>query len=172
MQVTFNNTEKTAGTVEGRNFTISASGKIWVNRSKPSAAVEAAILEAKNAKPAKPAAKKAAAKPVTVKKATAGKEHKLPAKPEAATFGSFVLQQAEAAAKSTAAKPAAKVAVKAIPDEAVITVTGTNPHREGTSRHERFAKVAAANTVGAAREAGVKTKYITRYIKAGLIAVK
>lgn len=169
MQVTFNNIEKTAGTVEGRNFTISASGKIWVNRSKPSAAVEAAILEAKNAKPA---AKKAAAKPVTVKKATAGKEHKLPAKPEAATFGSFVLQQAEAAAKSTAAKPAAKVAVKAIPDEAVTTVTGTNPHREGTSRHERFAKVAAANTVGAAREAGVKTKYITRYIKAGLIAVK
>lgn len=169
MQVTFNNTEKTAGTVEGRNFTISASGKIWVNRSKPSAAVEAAILEAKNAKPA---AKKAAVKPVTVKKATAGKEHKLPAKPEAATFGSFVLQQAEAAAKSSAAKPAAKVAVKAIPDEAVITVTGTNPHREGTSRHERFAKVAAANTVGAAREAGVKTKYITRYIKAGLIAVK
>ena len=169
MQVTFNNIEKTAGTVEGRNFTISASGKIWVNRSKPSAAVEAAILEAKNAKPA---AKKAATKPVTVKKATAGKGHKLPAKPEAATFGSFVLQQAEAAAKSTAAKPAAKVAVKAIPDEAVITVTGTNPHREGTSRHERFAKVAAANTVGAAREAGVKTKHITRYIKAGLIAVK
>lgn len=160
MQVTFNNIEKTAGTVEGRNFTISASGKIWVNRSKPSAAVEAAILKAKNAEP------------ITVKKATAGKEHKLPAKPEAATFGSFIQQQAKAAAKSAAAKSAAKPAAKAIPDKAVITVTGINPHREGTNRHERFAKVAAASTVGAAREAGVKTKYITRYIKAGFITVK
>jgi hypothetical protein len=46
MNVTFNNTELTAGTVDGRNFTISAAGKIWVNRARPSKAAEADIRNA------------------------------------------------------------------------------------------------------------------------------
>ena len=59
MQVQFTNTDKTAGTVDGRAFTISATGNIWVNRSKASKAVAEAINAAK-AEAAKPAAKKAA----------------------------------------------------------------------------------------------------------------
>lgn len=176
MQVKFNNTEKTAGTVEGRNFTISASGKIWVNRSKASAAVEAAILEAKNAKPvAKAAPKKAATKPVTVKKAEAGKEHKLPAKPEAATFGSFVLQQAAAAAKNT--KPAKAEAAggraPTLADESKITLLVTeNPKREGSAAHERFQAYFTVKTVAQALAAGLTRKDLAWDIAHNHISVK
>ena len=74
MQVQFTNTDKTAGTVDGRAFTISATGNIWVNRSKASKAVAEAINAAK-AEAAKPAAKKAvkkADKPAAKKAAPAG----------------------------------------------------------------------------------------------------
>lgn len=59
MQVSFTNTELTAGTIEGRNFTISASGKIWINRARPgkaaSAAIEAALIAARTPAPVEPA---------------------------------------------------------------------------------------------------------------------
>lgn len=178
MQVQFTNTDKTAGTVDGRAFTISATGNIWVNRSKANKATEAAILEAKAAKPAaakKATAKKAATKPVTVKKAEAGKEHKLPAKPEAATFGSFVLQQAAAAAKNTKPAKAEAAGDRAPPlaDESKITLLVTeNPKREGCAAYERFNAYFTVKTVAQALEAGLTRKDLAWDIAHGHISVK
>lgn len=183
MQVQFTNTDKTAGTVDGRAFTISATGNIWVNRSKANKATEAAILEAKAAKPAaamkatamKATAMKAATKPVTVKKAEAGKEHKLPAKPEAATFGSFVLQQAAAAAKNTKPAKAEAAGGRAPPlaDESKITLLVTeNPKREGCAAYERFNAYFTVKTVAQALEAGLTRKDLAWDIAHGHISVK
>lgn len=178
MQVQFTNTDKTAGTVDGRAFTISATGNIWVNRSKANKATEAAILEAKAAKPAaakKATAKKAATKPVTVKKAEAGEEHKLPAKPEAATFGSFVLQQAAAAAKNTKPAKAEAAGGRAPPlvDESKITLLVTeNPKREGCAAYERFNAYFTVKTVAQALEAGLTRKDLAWDIAHGHISVK
>lgn len=178
MQVQFTNTDKTAGTVDGRAFTISATGNIWVNRSKANKATEAAILEAKAAKPAaakKATAKKAATKPVTVKKAEAGKEHKLPAKPEAATFGSFVLQQAAAAAKNTKPAKAEAAGGRAPPlaDESKITLLVTeNPKREGSAAHERFQAYFTVKTVAQALAAGLTRKDLAWDIAHNHISVK
>lgn len=176
MQVQFTNTDKTAGTVDGRAFTISATGNIWVNRSKANKATEAAILEAKAAKPA--AAKKATAKkadkPVTVKKAEAGKEHKLPAKPAAATFGSFMTNQLV-----TAAKPAAKKEAPAggraptLAEEAKITLlVKENPKREGCAAYERFQAYFTVKTVAEALASGLTRKDLAWDIAHGHISVK
>lgn len=176
MQVQFTNTDKTAGTVDGRAFTISAAGKIWVNRSKASKAVEAAILEAKAAKPA--AAKKATAKkadkPVTVKKAEAGKEHKLPAKPAAATFGSFMTNQLVSAAKPAAKKEApAGGRAPTLADEAKITLlVKENPKREGCAAYERFNAYFTVKTVAEALAAGLTRKDLAWDIAHGHISVK
>lgn len=176
MQVQFTNTDKTAGTVDGRAFTISAAGKIWVNRSKASKAVEAAILEAKAAKPA--AAKKATAKkadkPVTVKKAEAGKEHKLPAKPAAATFGSFFADQIGANTKPAAKKEApAGGRAPTLADEAKITLlVKENPKREGCAAYERFNAYFTVKTVAEALAAGLTRKDLAWDIAHGHISVK
>lgn len=180
MQVQFTNTDKTAGTVDGRAFTISAAGKIWVNRSKASKAVEAAILEAKAAKPAaakKATAKKATAKkadkPVTVKKAEAGKEHKLPAKP-AATFGSFFADQIGANTKPAAKKEApAGGRAPTLADDAKITLlVKENPKREGCAAYERFNAYFTVKTVAQALAAGLTRKDLAWDIAHGHIAVK
>ncbi len=176
MQVQFTNTDKTAGTVDGRAFTISATGNIWVNRSKANKATEAAILEAKAAKPA--AAKKATAKkadkPVTVKKAEAGKEHKLPAKPAAATFGSFMTNQLVAAAKPAAKKEApAGGRAPTLADEAKITLlVKENPKREGCAAYERFNAYFTVKTVAEALAAGLTRKDLAWDIAHGHISVK
>ena len=176
MQVQFTNTDKTAGTVDGRAFTISATGNIWVNRSKANKATEAAILEAKAAKPA--AAKKATAKkadkPVTVKKAEAGKEHKLPAKPAAATFGSFMTNQLVSAAKPAAKKEApAGGRAPTLADEAKITLlVKENPKREGCAAYERFNAYFTVKTVAEALAAGLTRKDLAWDIAHGHISVK
>ena len=172
MQVQFANTDKTAGTVDGRAFTISAAGKIWVNRSKASKAVEAAILEAKAAKPA--AAKKAD-KPVTVKKAEAGKEHKLPTKP-AATFGSFFADQIGANSNKPAAKkgeaPAGGRAPTLADDAKITLLVKENPKREGCAAYERFNAYFTVKTVAQALEAGLTRKDLAWDIAHGHISVK
>ena len=162
MQVQFTNTDKTAG-------------KIWVNRSKASKAVEAAILEAKAAKPAaaKKATVKKADKPVTVKKAEAGKEHKLPAKP-AATFGSFMADQLTAAVKPEAKKEApAGGRAPTLADDAKITLlVKENPKREGCAAYERFNAYFTVKTVAQALAAGLTRKDLAWDIAHGHISVK
>ena len=177
MQVQFTNTDKTAGTVDGRAFTISATGNIWVNRSKASKAVEAAILEAKAAKPAaaKKAAVKKADKPVTVKKAEAGKEHKLPAKP-AATFGSFFADQIGANSNKPAAKkgeaPAGGRAPTLADDAKITLLVKENPKREGCAAYERFNAYFTVKTVAEALAAGLTRKDLAWDIAHGHISVK
>ena len=61
MQVSFTNTDLTAGTVDGKPFAISATGKLWVNRNRPSKAAAAAIEAAQVAERAAVAAAAAAA---------------------------------------------------------------------------------------------------------------
>ena len=176
MQVQFTNTDKTAGTVDGRAFTISATGNIWVNRSKANKATEAAILEAKAAKPAaaKKATAKKAAKPATVKKAEAGKEHKLPTKPAAATFGSFMTNQLVSAAKPAAKKEApAGGRAPTLADEAKITLlVKENPKREGCAAYERFNAYFTVKTVAEALAAGLTRKDLAWDIAHGHISVK
>ena len=191
MQVQFTNTDKTAGTVDGRAFTISATGNIWVNRSKASKAVAEAINAAKAAKPeAKKSAPKltmnfvtgkitvknpakAVTKPVTVKKAEAGKEHKLPAKPAAATFGSFMTNQL--AAVKPAAKKAAPDGGRAptLADDSKITLlVKENPKREGCAAYERFNAYFTVKTVAQALAAGLTRKDLAWDIAHGHISVK
>ena len=163
MKVQFTNTEKTAGTVDGRAFTISATGNIWVNRSKASKAVAEAINAAK-AEAAKPAAKKAD-KPAAKKAA---------AKPAAATFGSFMADQLGAAAKP-AAKKAAPAGGRAptLADDAKITLlVKENPKREGCAAYERFNAYFTVKTVAEALAAGLTRKDLAWDIAHGHISVK
>lgn len=167
MQVQFTNTDKTAGTVDGRNFTISATGNIWVNRSKANKATEAAILEAKAAKPA--AAKKA----VTVKKADAGKTHAIPKKP-AATFGSFMADQLTAAVKPEAKKaaPAGGRAPTLADETKIVLLVKENPKREGCAAYDRFQAYFTVKTVAQALEAGLTRKDLAWDIAHGHISIK
>lgn len=164
MQVQFTNTDKTAGTVDGRNFTISATGNIWVNRSKANKATTEAILAAKTeaAKPAKKAAVKKADKPAA-KKVT-----------KAATFGSFVADQLVAAAKPEAKKEA-PIGGRAptLADEAKITLlVKENPKREGCAAYERFNAYFTVKTVAQALAAGLTRKDLAWDIAHGHISVK
>ena len=166
MQVQFTNTDKTAGTVDGRAFTISAAGKIWVNRGKASKAVEAAILEAKAAKPA-------ADKKATVKKADKPAK-KAAAKPAAATFGSFMADQLGAAVKPAAKKaaPAGGRAPTLADDSKITLLVKENPKREGCAAYERFNAYFTVKTVAQALAAGLTRKDLAWDIAHGHISVK
>lgn len=162
MQVQFTNTDKTAGTIDGRNFTISAAGKIWVNRARPSKAAEAAILAAK-AEAAKKAEKPAKAAPA--KKAS---------KP--ATAASFMLQQLGAAAAKPAAKkaeaPAGGRAPSLADDSKITLLVKENPKREGCAAYERFQAYFKVTTVAEALAAGLTRKDLAWDIAHGHITVK
>jgi hypothetical protein len=162
MQVQFTNTDKTAGTIDGRNFTISAAGKIWVNRARPSKAAEAAILAAK-AEAAKKAEKPA--KAVSAKKAS---------KP--ATVASFMLQQLGAAAAKPAAKkaeaPAGGRAPSLADDSKITLLVKENPKREGCAAYERFQAYFKVTTVAEALAAGLTRKDLAWDIAHGHITVK
>lgn len=165
MQVQFTNTDKTAGTVDGRAFTISATGKIWVNRARPSKAAEAAILAAK-AEVAKKAEKPAKAAP----KAAPAKKASKPA-----TVASFMLQQLGAAAAKPAAKKAAPAGGRAptLADDSKITLlVKENPKREGCAAYERFNAYFTVKTVAEALAAGLTRKDLAWDIAHGHISVK
>lgn len=167
MQVQFTNTDKTAGTVDGRAFTISATGNIWVNRSKASKAVAEAINAAK-AEAAKPAAKKA------VKKADKPAAKKAAAKPAAATFGSFMADQLGAATKPAAKKaaPAGGRAPTLADDSKITLLVKENPKREGCAAYERFNAYFTVKTVAEALAAGLTRKDLAWDIAHGHISVK
>lgn len=166
MQVQFTNTDKTAGTIDGRNFTISAAGKIWVNRARPSKAAEAAILAAK-AEVAKKAEKPAKAAP----KAAPAKKASKPA-----TVASFMLQQLGAAAAKPAAKkaeaPAGGRAPSLADDSKITLLVKENPKREGCAAYERFQAYFKVTTVAEALAAGLTRKDLAWDIAHGHISVK
>lgn len=138
MNVTFTNTELTAGTIDGRNFTISAAGKIWVNRARPSKAAESAIHSAR-AKAELATASKFAAK----------------AKVDVAEV---VKHTAKAKTEMSSATHAAPVDA----DVKVVVLVKANPKREGTASYERFAAYFSkkVKTVGDALAAGLTRKDI------------
>lgn len=165
MQVQFNNTDKTAGTIDGRNFTISATGNICINRSKATKAATEAILAAK------------AVKPAAVKKVAAAKVEqsaKPVAKKQAATFGSAAIGQL-AAVKPAAVKKDVVAGGRAptLADEAkIVLMVKENPKREGCAAHVRFQAYFTSKTVADALATGLTRKDLAWDIAHGFISIK
>jgi hypothetical protein len=147
MNVTFTNTELTAGTVEARNFTISAAGKIWVNRARPSKAAEAAIHSARA-------------------KAELATTAKFAAKAKAA-----VAQVSAHAAKATQELAVSEHSAPVAAEVKLIVLVKANPKREGCAAYERFSAYFSkkVKTVGDALEAGLTRKDIAWDMNHGYI---